>query len=250
MPQNNQSPENLKFKSFNFVVEDLKTIERDGQKLGIIKGYASTYGNVDRGGEMVVKGAFAKSLARYRETNRQIRMYAQHDRHSIIGGYPIDKARDDDKGLYVEGEINLEVQKGFEMYQLAKQKVITDLSIGYSIIDADVENDVFMLKELELWEVSLVGEPMNAQATILEVKSAISKLETIKEVEAFLKETCHLSSGSRKTLISKIKSFSRDAEKEDLDSDERDVHSAIAERLEQFKIDQKLKELNKTLKGK
>jgi len=160
-------------KIFAFEQKEIKEIEREDGHFGIIKGYASTYGNVDRGGDVVLPGAFTQSIKRHKSNNRKIRMYFQHDRMSVIGGWPINLVRDDSKGLYVEGEINLGVQKGMETYLLAKQGVIQDLSIGYSILEeANNKYGGSDLKELELWEVSPVSEPMNDQANILEVKGA------------------------------------------------------------------------------
>ena len=163
----------MHYKTFSFAVNNTKTVTRDGDEFGIVKGYASTYGNVDRGNEIVARGAFAKSLARYKESDRKIRMFYQHNRENLIGGFPIDQVVDDEKGLLVTGEINLSVPQGKAAYALAKQGVLTDFSIGYGIIDAELASDgVFILKELELWEASLVSEPMNPEAQVLEVKGA------------------------------------------------------------------------------
>lgn len=158
-------------KTFAFNITETKEVEIDGLKYGIVRGYASTYGNVDRGNDRVITGAFNKSLKRYQETRRPIKMYFNHDSNEIIGGFPVDKIRDDANGLYVEGQINLEVQKGREAYALAKQGVMQDFSIGYTVEDYDLKAGVRELKELELWEISMVGEPMNPEARILSVKN-------------------------------------------------------------------------------
>jgi HK97 family phage prohead protease len=242
------------YKSFSFDIKETKEMEKNGQKFGIIKGYASTYDTVDRGKERVVKGAFTKSLERHKDSNnRQIRMNYQHNRELLIGGFPIEKAKDDDKGLYVEGEINLDVTEGRSAYSLAKQGVLTDLSIGYSIISDEIKDDIYLLKELELWEISLVSEPMNPEATILEVKKTdikaedLEAFETIKDIENFLKEKCGLSNSIRKILISKIKSFSRDAQSDDLDNEQRDACSKLAEQLSDYQINKKLNDINDLL---
>lgn len=166
------SKNEMQHKIFSFDLIEAKEVTRDGQKFGIIKGYASTYGNIDRGGDVVEKGAFSNSIARHKQTNRPITMLLQHSGNNIIGGFPIDQVQDDEKGLFMEGEINLDVQAGNEAYALAKQGVLSDLSIGFSVNDADVDDHGIMhLKELELWEVSLVSEPMNPEAVITDVKA-------------------------------------------------------------------------------
>jgi HK97 family phage prohead protease len=170
-------------KTFSFDITETKEVQIDGQNYGVVRGYASTYGNVDRGSDRVIRGAFKKSLERYRKTNRPIKMYYQHDNKEIIGGFPVDKIMDDESGLYVEGQINLDVQRGREAYALAKQGVIQDFSIGYSVSDYDIKSGVRQLKELELWEISMVGEPMNPEARILAVKSDELNPEVEEEIE-------------------------------------------------------------------
>jgi len=163
----------MEYKTFPFNIIEYEEKEDKAQnKFGIIKGYASTYGNEDRGGDIIESGAFTKSLKRYQNDGRPIKMHYQHSHTDIIGGFPIDQVREDEKGLFVKGEINLNVQKGKEAYALAKQGVLSDMSIGFSINDMDYNKngDIRILKDLELWEISLVGEPMNPEARITSVK--------------------------------------------------------------------------------
>lgn len=224
------------FKSFNFLINETKEIERDGKKYGIVKGYASTYGNIDRGKERVIKGAFSKTINDYKSRKRMVKVCYQHNTYDgIIGGIPFDKIIDDDSGLYVEAELNLEVQKGYECYALAKQGVISDFSIGYSVNDSEMADGIRDLKDLTLWEISLVGEPMNQLATITAVK-ALESLTSLKEVEDFLKKPIPLKKKERKLFISKVKDIcglrevvSEKKENEGL----RDVASEISEKLDQ-----------------
>lgn len=160
-------------KTVPFEVLETKEIQENGVDYGIVRGYASTYGNVDRGNDVVLPGAFTASLAHYSQNNRPIKMYFNHNNMDLIGGFPIEKIRDDANGLYVEGHINLEVQKGKEAYALAKQGVMRDFSIGYTIDDYDLDGNVRELKQVTLWEISMVGEPMNTRAEILDVKAAV-----------------------------------------------------------------------------
>lgn len=159
-------------KTFVFNIQETKEIEIEGERYGVVRGYASTYGNVDRGNDRVMPGAFGKSLRRYIENRRPIKMYFNHNSSEIIGGFPVEKIKDDLNGLYVEGQINLGVQKGREAYALAKQGVMQDFSIGYTVDDYEIKSGVRELKQLELWEISMVGEPMNPEARIMTVKSA------------------------------------------------------------------------------
>ena len=172
-----KSLEKKEFKNFSFEVIDTKQVG----DMGIVKGYASTFGNVDRGGDRILAGAFRKSLDRYRKLGRPIKMFYQHDSNEIIGGFPIESIKETEYGLQVEGQINLNVQRGKEAYALAKQGVLTDFSIGYTVDDYEINGGVRDLKSLELWEISMVGEPMNELARITSIKSNEAQM-SIKDV--------------------------------------------------------------------
>lgn len=161
----------IEYKTVNFELVETKEIQKNNQNLGIIEGYASTYSNIDRGNDIIEKGAFKKTLKDFIKKNRMIKMHYNHSMDDIIGGFDPSDVKDDEKGLYVKGEINLNVQRGKEAYALAKQGVLSDMSIGYSINDMEYDKNARVLKDLTLWEISLVGEPMNPQAQILSVKT-------------------------------------------------------------------------------
>lgn len=161
-----------KFLTFHFDTKEM-SIDED-RNVAVIKGYAATF-DLDRGGDIIAKGAFDKTLADHKKRKRQIRMLWQHNSHELIGGYPPEKAYVDSNGLFVEGEINLDTRRGKEAYALAKQGVLCDFSIGYMVHDSEYQTmkgiPVRLINELELFEVSPVGEPMNPKAQITDVKS-------------------------------------------------------------------------------
>jgi len=164
-------------KTFRFAGE-VKQEDRNGVAVGVIEGYASTW-DIDRGDDVILRGAFRKTIDRHLKNGRPVRMLWQHNGDQLIGAFPAESMREDDNGLWVKGEINLETQAGREAYALAKQGVLSDMSIGFSIPSREFvtfsdEGDctVRRIKEVELWEVSLVGEPMNPHAQIMSVKGA------------------------------------------------------------------------------
>ena len=169
---------NREHKTFHFKATNVASEQRNGVNIGIIEGYASTW-ELDRGDDMIMQGAFTKTISEHMNKGRQIRMYAGHDNSKLIGGYPIEFVREDAKGLFVRGEVNIDVQDGKEAYSLAKQGVLSDMSIGFSIPDYKMNTEMKMvgdrmvrcIKELALWEISLVPEPMNAGAKVTAVKS-------------------------------------------------------------------------------
>ena len=156
----------IKYNSGN--ITEVKEFTRNNIPVGLVTGYIATW-DIDRGNDKFIQGAFTKSLQRYRELGRPLRMKDHHDR--TVGAFPIDSVIEDERGLKGTAEINLDVQQGRELYSLVKQGVISDFSIGYSVSDFGYENNIRLIKESEVWEGSLVDEPMNPHANVLEVKT-------------------------------------------------------------------------------
>lgn len=161
---------NQEVKHLGGKVTETKEIERNGVKIGIIKGHIATW-DLDRGFDRFVPGAFKESLIRHLDDKRPIRLKDHHGR--TVGGFPIDTVVEDEKGLFGIGEINLEVQQGREVFALAKQGVLSDFSIGFSSLEDTIENGVRIISKAEIWEGSVVDEPMNPAARITEVKTVV-----------------------------------------------------------------------------
>lgn len=206
---------------------------------GVIKGFASTFGNIDKGYDRIVKGAFDNTIKAYKENKRQIRMFFQHDYMSVIGGFPTYKS--DDKGLYVEGNINLDTQRGKEAYALAKQGVLTDFSIGYytkkynditeTIQDVDgneIEIPVRELLDIELSEISLVTNPMNDKAIVTDIKS----MTKISEISKLLKAK-GFSNGEVNDMVYKIKHS----------GEPRDEGKTVIDKVNEMLVEIKLNEI-------
>jgi len=136
---------------------------------GEISGYASTFGNVDLGGDIVEPGAFSKGLG----TDSPAKVLYQHDWHSPIG--ITTSAEEDKKGLRVTGKlfVNSDIPKADEAHSLARLGGIDGLSIGYDAVGYEIDRSakVRHLTEIKVHEWSLVTFPMNTQATITGVKS-------------------------------------------------------------------------------
>lgn len=132
----------------------------------VIEGYASLFGACDQGGDVVSKGAYAASLKAIAGDRRSVKMLWQHDPAQPIGVW--DEVREDAKGLWVKGRLLPEVAKGREAAELIAAGAIDGLSIGYRTVKA-AKNDKGqrLLKELELWEVSLVTFPMLPSARVV-----------------------------------------------------------------------------------
>ncbi len=144
---------------------------------GEFEGYASVFNVVDQGGDAVQPGAFIDGIARAKAERRFIPLLWQHDRREPMGTWP-DMA-EDAKGLWVRGKLVLEdnpVAK--RAHSLLKAGALGGLSIGYRIPAAGAEEDpkrrgIYLLKKVDLVEISLVTMPMLIQARVSAVKSLL-----------------------------------------------------------------------------
>lgn len=146
------------------VALELKSIGPDGR----FAGYASVFSVIDNQRDIMMHGAFRETL---QNRKSQVKLLWQHQFEEPIG--TVEALFEDTRGLYLEGRLLLNVNRGREAYALLKAGAVSGLSIGYSpvryVIDAD--SGVRRLQEVELWEVSLVTFPANPDALVTVVKS-------------------------------------------------------------------------------
>lgn len=160
-------------------------------ELGVFTGYASTFNNADRDGDVVLPGAFGEIDV------RRVKMLRQHKHADLIGVWKSIKS--DSHGLLVTGHINLDVQLGRETYSLMKQGALDSMSVGMGvprdqyeekeISEGGKKRKLKHIKKAFLHEISLVSIPANPQAVITNVKSdEPMRLPTIREFEAVLRD--------------------------------------------------------------
>jgi HK97 family phage prohead protease len=131
---------------------------------GRFAGYASVFGRLDDAGDLVMPGAFAKSLARRGAT--KLRMLFQHDPKEPVGTW--DVAREDGFGLWVEGRLVPGVPRADALKRLIERRAIDGLSIGFRTERAtrEARGGHRKLWAIDLWEISIVTFPMLADARI------------------------------------------------------------------------------------
>lgn len=143
---------------------------------GWVEGYVAAFGNVDRGGERIVKGAFAKTLME-RVRSGKVPLMKRHmlyggDSEDVIG--VITDAREDEYGLWIHADFlpDDEAQK-------ARSKIVKGavwgLSVGLEIVRYGevIENDkhIFEIYEAKLLEGTITVKPLNENAVITAAKS-------------------------------------------------------------------------------
>lgn len=160
----------------------LERVETDGAE---IAGYASLFGVPDQGGDVVEPGAYGASLDRLATRKMRVKMLWQHDPAQPIGVW--ETVREDATGLWVEGRILTDVEKGREAAALVAAGAIDGLSIGYRTRKATKNGKGRRhLHELELWEVSLVTFPMLPEARV-DAKGDIPVSDPLRELAAAIR---------------------------------------------------------------
>jgi HK97 family phage prohead protease len=131
-----------------------------------ISGYGSIFGNEDKGGDVVMPGAFKACIAE----GRKPKMLWNHDPAQPIGAW--DEMSEDERGLRMKGRISRKGKAG-EIADLIEMGGIEGLSIGYRTqeYEMDAEKGVRKLTKLDLWETSVVTFPMNEMAGIYAAKA-------------------------------------------------------------------------------
>lgn len=174
-------------------IEEIKALSEVGE----FEGYASIFGEMDQGRDVVLAGAFRDTLIK-RPADR-VKMLWQHDREKIIGKWL--EIREDNRGLYVKGKLILGLEKAREAHELIMAGALDGISIGYRVVDDDYNRDLQIryLKELELREVSLVTFPMLESASVSLVKG--DALPTEREFETWLKREAGFTASQAKAII-------------------------------------------------
>lgn len=156
-----------------------------GPDAGLTEGqftaYASVFGNKDSYGDVVVPGAFAKTLAAWEAKDAVIPLLFGHrmDDPDFNIGHLLD-AKEDDHGLLVKAQLDLENPKAAQTYRLLKSGRIDQMSFAYDVVEgAWVKKDgdeFYELRELALFEVSVVPIGANQETEVLAVKRAAREL--------------------------------------------------------------------------
>lgn len=184
---------------------ELKFVDVDLGDLGVggtFSGYASLFGRVDLGKDIVERGAFAKSL-RTRGAGG-IRMLFQHDPNEPIGVWT--EIREDDRGLFVRGRLTTDVARARDVLNLMRGGALDGLSIGFRAVKArnDSASGVRRILEADLWEISVVTFPMLPGARIDSIKGrARRRLPTTREFERWLVRDAGLARSEARTVIVK-----------------------------------------------
>lgn len=140
-------------------------VER-GTDRAVIEGYGAVFNERDLNGDVIRPGAFSKKLIP--SHSNEVRMLYQHTVSEPIGRWLM--MREDERGLFVRGEILLGTRRGRDVWELVQARALDGLSIGFQTGRARKLKGGRELLEIDLWEISIVTFPMALMARITGAK--------------------------------------------------------------------------------
>ena len=203
----------------------LKFVDDSGW--GVFTGYASTFGNVDRVGDTILKGAFKDTIANGRETKLRL------NHGSIVIGKTTNLG-EDDIGLSFQGELTPGHSVAKDMESSMKHGTVSEFSIGFEPPgpgDFETKSDGGrILKKISLAEISLVTlVPADPYAVVTEnVKTEIESINSLKDAERMLRDVAYFSVPEAKAFVSCLKKLCL----RDVDAELRDEYKALVQRVE------------------
>jgi len=177
---------------------EVKHIEieiKDATDQGIFDGIASLYGQRDLGGDVIEKGAFSKTI----DENPVVPILWQHDSREVIG---TGQLKDSPSGLKIHGELDMEDSLAVKALRKIKTGLVRGLSIGFQALKWDYQQEegqswpTRILKEVKLWEVSIVTFPMLPAAQITSAKDFEAEARSLVGFISDLKAGRQLSKAS------------------------------------------------------
>lgn len=149
--------------------------DENGDESVYIEGYAST-NSPDRVGDVIPASVWEKGIKNYLRNP----VILAHHKHSDPAGRMVEH-KVDDKGLWIKARIST----GASIYKLVKDGVMTAFSVGIRVLDAEYNAvaELFIVKELELMEISVVSVPCN-QDTLFSLSKSFDNEGEYKEFKS------------------------------------------------------------------
>ncbi|EFH8448851.1 HK97 family phage prohead protease [Escherichia coli] len=196
----------------------------DGES-GIFEGYASVFNNTDSDGDIILPGAFSGVIS---GQSRKVAMFFNHQTRAIpVGKW--DSMHEDEKGLFVRGQLTPGLSLSEDLKAAMKHGTVDGMSVGFSVgpDDYTVGSSGLIFKNISyLREISVCTFPANELAGITAMK-CIDSIKTIRDAEAWLRDSVGLTRAEAQAFIARVKSAGRS------ESGSGDI-DALAQRITSF----------------
>lgn len=163
----------LKFQNNTLAVQDVDMNKRT------VTGYFSAFGNVDSDGDMIVRGAYAKTIS---ENKSRIAHLLQHQIDKPIG--KIMELEEDDMGLRFTSVISKSTLGNDTLIQY-QEGILKEHSVGFMTMKGqpkgERENSYYEIQEVKLWEGSTVTWGANPMTPVTDIKTLAEAKEQAGE---------------------------------------------------------------------
>ncbi len=193
-------------------------------KQGIFEGYSSVFGNEDSDGDIILSGAYKNTLEKQ---TRKVAMFFNHRQWEIpVGKW--DSIEEDSKGLYVRGQLTPGNSAASDLKAAMLHGTVEGMSVGFAVTKDDytiAANGGRIFKNISwLKEISVCTFPANELAGVDAMK-CIDGIETIRDVEGWLRDSVGLSKSQAVGLIARFKSAVRS--ESESGENESDMHALL-----------------------
>lgn len=203
---------------------------------GSFSGYGSAFNVVDSHKDTIMPGAFADVI----KAGNPVHVYVNHG--WLRGELPVGKwngLQEDAKGLFGDASLEMKMPAAMNAYWAVKGELVKGLSIGYKVDPSGIERNsdggraIHRIKALK--EISIVDVGSNTQATITDVKfadcdikSAIEEMETIRDLERFLRDVGSFDQAMAKAVAIKARDLFA---QRDVGNDEAELKRQLVNRI-------------------
>ena len=188
--------ENIELKRSNV---EYKAVKQDGNLY--ITFYGLVYGNVDSYNDVILKGAVDNFLLS--PDAKRVKLCFQHDMDDVVG--VIEEMTSDDIGLLVKAKI-LPTSLGNDVAILIEGGALNEASIGYKTIESEMQDDKRLLKEIYLYEISIVSRAANDRAVVIGQERKSEKITKVEDMtdEEMIKLKNEITEEYNKRIVTKI----------------------------------------------
>jgi HK97 family phage prohead protease len=192
-------------------IDGCAVYKAEGDK-GVFSGLASVYNVLDRGGDIVMPGAFSDAKA------ENVYMLLQHNIEMPIGVFT--EFKDTEKALNVAGQLAIDTQKGSDVHKLMLMGALREMSVGFRYrpdikgsVTYEEDGDggeIRRIHKAKLIEISIVVGPIMPKARITSVKALLDATEK-KSLEQLF-HAGGFSNRDAKKIVSMLNDMDPDAE--------------------------------------
>lgn len=243
----------IKIEHKSIVCREIK-VTRDEKHL-YIEAYGAYFNNIDSYGDVIVAGAFKSFLSS--DDAKRAKFCWQHNFNDVLG--VITEMGEDERGLWFKAMIS-NTTLGKDAATLIEDGALNEFSIGYSTREAEYPSEdetratgVYRyLKEVYLYEISLVTRAANPMATLTgsERKDENKQPKTTNKMDEELKKQLEEMKREQQRISDENKSLRQKIDEAKNDSVIEEIKSKMTENEEAINsLDESIKQMNETMKG-